>query len=200
MSNTNSDGCPPWRQSRRVARRDFIVGGALLTFTLAGCEKKMTPAQARAAAVSFLTLDAGTVAVLDAFGDILLPGSSAAGLSHYIDHQLSGNAADSMLMIKYLGIPAPFTGFYKSGLRATDALAHAVYGKTFPGLSNEQASALVTKMSGGQVEGWQGPPAGLFYFVLRNDAVDVVYGTRAGFEQLGVPYMAHIEPPSRWGE
>jgi len=200
MSNTNSEGLPSCPEPRRVARRDFIVGGALLTFTLAGCEKKMTPAQARAAAVPFLTLDASTVAVLDAFGDILLPGSSAAGLSHYIDHQLSGNAADSMLMIKYLGIPAPFTGFYKSGLRATDALAHAVYGKTFPGLSNEQASALVTKMSGGQVEGWQGPPAGLFYFVLRNDAVDVVYGTRAGFEQLGVPYMAHIEPPSRWGE
>ena len=200
MLDTNSEGLPSWPEPRRVARRDFIVGGALLTFTLAGCEKKMTPTQARVATVPFLTLDAGTVAVLDAFGDILLPGSPAAGLSHYIDHQLSSNAADSMLMIKYLGIPAPFTGFYKSGLRATDALAHAVYGKGFPALSNEQASALVTKMSGGQVEGWQGPPAGLFYFVLRNDAVDVVYGTTAGFEQLGVPYMAHIEPPSRWGE
>jgi len=36
--------------------------------------------------------------------------------------------------------------------------------------------------------------------VVRNDAVDVVYGTQSGFEQLGVPYMAHIAPPSRWGE
>jgi len=200
MLNINSERLPSWPEPRRVARRDFIVGGALLTFTLAGCERKLTPAQARAAAVPFLALDAGAVAVLDALGDILLPGSSATGLSHYIDHQLSGDDADSMLMIKYLGVPAPFTGFYESGLRAADALAHAVYGKAFPGLSNEQASALVTRMSGGRVEGWQGPPAGLFYFVLRNDAVDVVYGTSAGFEQLGVPYMAHIEPPSRWGE
>ena len=200
MLDTNSEGLPSWPEPRRVARRDFIVGGALLTFTLAGCEKKMTPAQARAATVPFLTLDAGTVAVLDALGEILLPGSAAAGLSHYIDHQLSGDAAGSMLMIKYLGVQAPFTVFYKSGLQATDALAHAVYGKAFPGLSNEQASLLVTKMSGGQAEGWQGPPAGLFYFVLRSDAVDVMYGTEAGFEQLGVPYMAHIEPPSRWGE
>jgi len=200
MLDTNSEGLPSWPEPRRVARRDFIVGGALLTFTLAGCEKKMTPAQARAAEVPFRTLDARTVAVLDALGEILLPGSAAAGLSHYIDHQLSGDAADSMLMIKYLGVQAPFTVFYKSGLQATDTLARTVYGKAFPGLSNEQASALVTKMSGGQVEGWQGPPAGLFYFVLRNDAVDVVYGTTAGFEQLGVPYMAHIEPPSRWGE
>ena len=39
-----------------------------------------------------------------------------------------------------------------------------------------------------------------FYFVLRNDAVDVVYGTKAGVESLDIPYMAHVEPPSRWGE
>ena len=103
-------------------------------------------------------------------------------------------------MIKYLGVAAPFDGFYKDGLRGTDTLARALYGKAFPQLSTEQGTALVTKMSGGQVAGWQGPPAGLFYFVLRSDAIDVVYGTRSGFEQLGVPYMAHIEPTSRWGE
>jgi hypothetical protein len=40
----------------------------------------------------------------------------------------------------------------------------------------------------------------LFWFVLRSDAVDVVYGTKEGVERLGLPYMAHIEPPSRWGE
>jgi hypothetical protein len=200
MSNTSSEAPESWLKPRPVARRDFIVGGALLTFTLAGCEKKMTPAQARAAAVPFLTLDAGTAGVLDALGEILLPGSAAAGLSHYIDHQLSGAAADSMLMIKYLGVPAPFEAFYQSGLQAADALAHAVYSKAFAGLSNEQAGTLVTRMSGGQADGWQGPPPGLFYFVLRSDAVDVLYGTEAGFEKLGVPYMAHIEPPSRWGE
>ena len=189
MSNTNFD------------RREFFVGSAcLLTFTLGGCEKKMTPAHARASGVPFRTLDAGAVAVLDALGEILLPGSSAAGLSHYIDHQLSGDAADSMLMIKYLGVAAPFAEFYTGGLHAADALARAVHGKAFSELSQVQAGALVTKMSGGQVEGWQEPPPGLFYFALRSDAVDVVYGTKAGFEQLGVPYMAHIEPPSRWGE
>jgi len=160
----------------------------------------MTPAQARAAEVPFRTLDAGSVSVLEALGETLLPGSSVAGLAHYIDHQLSDDPTDSMLMIKYLGVAAPFTGFYEGGLRATDALARAVYGKPWTGLSREQAAALVAKMSGGQVEGWQGPPVGLFYFVLRSDAVDVVYGTKIGFEQLGVPYMAHIEPPSRWGE
>src|SRR5215470_17005150 len=81
------------------SRREFIVGTTLLTFTLAGCSRKMTPAQARASDVPFRTLDSGTVAALDALGEVLVPGSAAAGLAHYIDHQLSGPLADSMLMI-----------------------------------------------------------------------------------------------------
>src|ERR1700758_3508800 len=90
------------------SRRQFIVGSTLLTFTLAGCSRKMTPAQARASDVPLRALDTGTVAVLDALGETLVPGSAAAGLAHYIDHQLSGPVADSMLMVKYLGVSAPF--------------------------------------------------------------------------------------------
>jgi hypothetical protein len=196
MSNTSFD---------MLARRDFIVRGAvggacLLTFTLAGCETRLTPARARAAEVPFRTLAAADVTTVDALGETLLPGSSTAGLAHYIDHQLSGDPADSMLMIKYLGVAAPFTEFYRSGLRATNAASQSLHGRPFADCSPEQAAALLSQMAGGHVEGWQGPPSGLFYFVLRSDAVDVVYGTKAGFEQLGVPYMAHIEPPSRWGE
>ncbi len=192
MSSTNS-------------RRDFLVrsavgGACLLTFTLSGCETKLTPAQARAAGVPFHTLDASDQKTVEALGETLVPGSSSAGLAQYLDHQLSGDAADSMLMIKYLGVAAPFNEFYRGGLRATDAAAQTLHGKAFADLTAEQATALVAQMSGGHVEGWQGPPPGLFYFVLRSDAVDVLYGTQAGFELLGVPYMAHIAPPSRWGE
>lgn len=191
--------------SNTGSRREFLVRGAvggacLLTFTLSGCETKLTPAQARAAKVPFRSLTASDVRTVRALGDTLVPGSSTAGLAEYLDHQLSGDAAASMLMIKYLGVAAPFNEFYGGGLRATDAAAHLLHGKPFADLGLEQASALVAQMSGGHVDGWQGPPAGLFYFVLRSDAVDVVYGTQAGFELLGVPYMAHIEPPSRWGE
>jgi len=53
-------------------------------------------------------------------------------------------------------------------------------------------------VSDGIPEGWQGPPAPLAYHALRNDAVDVVYGTPAGLQKLGVPYMEHILPPERW--
>ena len=34
--------------------------------------------------------------------------------------------------------------------------------------------------------------------MLRSDAVDVVYGTEGGFEELGIPYLAHIRPPADW--
>jgi hypothetical protein len=192
MSNTNS-------------RRDFVTGAAaggvcLLTFTLSGCEAKLTPAQARAAKVPLHTLTASDASTVDSFGEILLPGSTAAGLAQYLDHQLSGDPAHSMLMIKYLGVAGPFDAFYRGGLRATEAAARVLYGKAVADLNPQQAGALVNRISAGHVEGWQGPPSALFYFVLRNDAVDVVYGTQRGFELLGVPYMAHIAPPSRWGE
>jgi hypothetical protein len=192
--------------SNTSSRRDFITHGAaaggacLLTFTLSGCEARLTPAQARAAKVSLHTLATSEVTTVDALGETLLPGSAVAGLAQYLDHQLSGDPAHSMLMIKYLGVPAPFDDFYRGGLRATEAAARALYGKAFPDLNSQQATALVTQMSTGHVDGWQGPPSALFYFVLRNDAVDVVYGTQSGFELLDVPYMAHIAPPSRWGE
>jgi len=53
-------------------------------------------------------------------------------------------------------------------------------------------------MRQGKLQGWQGPPQGFVYFVLRSDAVDVVYGTVEGYEALGVPYQAHIMPLKRW--
>ena len=188
------------------SRRDFLsqaaAGGVcLLTFTVAGCERKLSPAQARQENLPFRTFDAAEVKIIDALGETLLPGSAAAGLAHYIDHQLSGEPTDSMLMIKYLRVGEPYAGFYRSGLRALDAASRAMNGgKSFASLTSRDANALVKRLAAGQLEPWQGPPAGLFYFVLRSDAVDVVYGTQSGFEQLGVPYMAHIPPPSRWGE
>lgn len=192
--------------SNTSSRREFLTRGAaasgacLLTFTLAGCETQLTPSQARTKGVAFRTLKAGEVKTVDALGEVLVPGSAAAGLAHFLDHQLSGPFSDSLLMIKYLGVAAPFDDFYRTGLQATDAAARSLFGKAFADLSPQQAQDLVKKMSAGQLEGWQGPPAGLFYFVMRNDAVDVMYGTKEGFDLLGVPYMAHIAPTSRWGE
>jgi Gluconate 2-dehydrogenase subunit 3 len=200
MSKSNSNQSKHLSRSRREFLAQGAVGAAcLLSFTIGGCERKLTPAEARAAEVPLRTLDPPAVTTLESLGEILLPGSAQAGLAQFIDHQLSGDPADSMLMIKYLRVEAPFKSFYLQGLGAARDASMRRFGKPLDKLDAEEGNALVHQMSGGQIEGWHGPPAALFYFVLRNDAVDVMFGTPSGFETLGVPYMPHIMPSSRWG-
>jgi hypothetical protein len=185
-------------QTRRSFLRNTGVG--LLTFYVSGCEVEMTPQEAREREIAYGVLTETEVSTLDALGEILLPGSAAAGLSHFIDHQLRASSEDSLLMIRYLGVPAPFAPFYQRGLAALNELSATNSNQPFADLSQEVQTKLVGLLAQANPDGWQGPPGPFFYFVLRNDAVDVVYGTQEGVESLGIPYMAHIEPPSRWGE
>ena len=183
-------------------RRSFIrnTGVGLLAFSVGGCEVELTPQEAREKDVAYTVLTDTEVSTLDALGEILLPGSAAAGLSHFIDHQLGASPEDQMLMIRYLGVPAPFAPFYQGGLAALNEFSQLQTSRTFADLSQENRTDLVGRIAQANPDGWQGPPGPFFYFVLRNDAVDVVYGTKDGIESLGIPYMAHIEPPGRWGE
>lgn len=183
------------------SRRTFLKRGGigLLTFWVSGCERELTPGEARAKALPLQVFEPADSRTLEALGDTLLPGSAQAGLAHYIDHQLAAPPGEQMLMIKYLGMDAPFDAFYRDGLSAMDAAARAEHGESFAALDAERSQALVERLSRNDVTGWAGPPAPLFYFVLRNDAIDVFYGTEAGFERLGIPYRAHIAPPSPWG-
>lgn len=187
---------------RRTFLRDTGVG--LLAFMAGGSTWLLTPAEARAAHVPMRVLRAPQVRTLEAFGETLVPGCAAAGLAHFIDHQLAAAPGEQLLMIRYLGVEAPFTPFYAGGLEALDAAASALYGMPFHRIGDSQRIDLTRQVAQATPDGWPDsgnvPAAPLFYFVLRSDAVDVVYGTRAGVERLGVPYMAHIEPPSRWGE
>ena len=199
-------------------RRTFIrdTGLGLLAFVAGGREWLLTPAAARAADVPLRVLHAPQARTLEAFGETLVPGSAAAGLAHFIDHQLAAAPGEQMLMIRYLGVEAPYTPFYAGGLQALGGAASAFHGAPFHGLEDSQRVALTRQLAQANPKGWpdgwpnsgpdgwpdslNAPPAPLFYFVLRSDAVDVVYGTKEGVERLGLPYMAHIEPPSRWGE
>ena len=183
-------------------RRRFLqgTGAGLLTFVVGGCEVEMTPQQAREQSLDYGVLTAVEVAALEALGNVLVPGAAAAGIAHFIDHQLAAPPAAQLLMIKYLGANPPFAPFYSGGLAALDASSQTAHGRDFAALDGDAQAALVGAMALANPDGWEGPPAPYFYFVLRSDAVDVVYGTREGVESLGMPYMAHIEPPSRWGE
>jgi len=183
--------------------------GALFAFAGA---RFLTPAAARSAGLPYRTFTAEQVRTLESLGEALVPGSKKAGLAHFIDVQLSGPPANSCLMLKYLGVNPPFTHFYQSGLTAAQsaltaaAPATAASGTAASGTAASGTAArrrvvpsLLQAMTKDAIADWNGPPASLFYFALRNDAIDVVYGTPEGYRSLGVPYMAHIAPPTGWG-
>ena len=71
-----------------------------------------------------------------------------------------------------------------------------MFSKSFEDLASEEKDQTVQALWAGNADPWQGPPPPVFYMAVRSDAVDVVYGTESGFEELGLPYLAHISPPS----
>lgn len=158
----------------------------------------LAPREARAQRLPFAVLTAGEARAAETLGEFLVPGAAQAGLTHYLDQHLAAAPADSLLMIRYLDVPPPYLQFYRPCLQALDTAARRQHGKPLHESSAEQLHAFVAALQQGSLQEWQAPPAPLFYFLLRADAVDVVYGTREGFAKLGVPYMQHIMPSSNW--
>lgn len=181
-------------------RRSFIRGGGLglVAFSVGGTEVLLSPRTARARDIPLSVLAAEEVRTLETIGEALVPGAAEAGLAHFVDSQLAAPAADSLLMIRYLDIPPPYAPFYHGALAAIGAAAGAMHGAPLHELPAVQVQSFVAAMARDEIAGWQGPPAGLVFFVLRNDAVDVVYGTPEGFAKLGIPYQPHIAPPAHW--
>lgn len=183
-----------------ASRRSLIAGGGLglVLATIGGRTLWVSPSEATERQATPKALSAGEARTLAAFSEILLPGASAAGVVAFVDHHLSVPAADSLLMLRYLDVAPPYADFYRVGLAALDAFAKAQTGSLFSELPADRGAQLVGSIAQNSPPEWRGPPSPLFYFAVRADAVDVVYGTEAGFEKLGIPYMAHINPPTRW--
>ncbi len=185
-------------------RRNILkaTGFGLVAATVGGVPALLPAAEAHARTLPYKVLTPAQAATLAALGEVLLPGAKAAGVAHFVDDQLAKDAGECLLMLRYFDWPPPYAPFYAGGLAALDGAARAAHGLAFTGLDAGQAAALVGPLLGGQVAAWQGPPQGppspLFYLSVRADAVDVVYGTMAGTAKLGLPYMAHIEPETRW--
>ncbi len=187
--------------SRRTLLAATLGGAAglgLLPFLLGGCTELMTPEEAKARKVPLRTLSEAEALALERFGDVLLPGAKTAGIAHFVDHHLGVPAEESLLMLRYLDVPPPYAGFYKAGLAALNEHAKGRFGKAFAGVDDGRATAIVADIIKSQPSDWNGPPAPFFTFLVRSDAVDVVYGTRAGLARLGLPVMAHLEPEREW--
>jgi hypothetical protein len=170
-----------------ASRRSALMGLGLLPFVVGGCTEWLEPSEARSRAIALTRLSEREAALLEQLGELLLPGATEAGLAHFVDHNLGVAAADSLLMIRYLDVPPPYPDFYRAGLAALEA--HA---------GGRLDEAMVGRLMADEPADWRGPPAPLFLFVVRSDAVDVVYGTRAGLARLGWPVMAHVEPEREW--
>jgi len=187
-----------------VKRREFLeatAAGVVVAGSLVACGPGESPPSAIEASTStdkVPLLDESMRAVVAALGDALVPGAAAAGLADYLEQQLGVAAEDALLMLRYLGVPAPYRDFYLPALDAVQRWSLSHYGKPVAALDDATRAQLLADLAADKPGAWGAAPAAFFYFVLRADAVDVVYGTRAGFERLGIPYMAHIEPQRDW--
>lgn len=185
-----------------LTRRAFVERAAQgsvlsLTFMMGGASVLLTPTQARAQFVPYKTLSAQQVKFVEQLGEGMLPGAAGAGLAHFVDHQLGATPENTLLIAKYLQAPTPYKDFYAKGLEVSAALAKKLTGQTLDQLDAAGLAKVVGEMAkpDGVIDGF---PIFLFYMCLRSDAVDVFYGTPAGFEKLNIAYMAHINPPERW--
>lgn len=194
MQNTQAFEAPA--PDRRTLLKSAAFG--LFAFTIGGAEMLLSPAEARSRGAAFAKLSLDEAALLEAFGDALVPGARAAGIAHFVDANLARPHHESLLTARYLDVLPPHDTFYKAGLAALDAASRAVLGAPFTGVPAAAAKPLIAAMLPGTIAPWQGPPPPLFYLAVRSDAADLVYGTRAAFARMQVPYMAHIEPPTDW--
>jgi hypothetical protein len=184
----------------QIERRAFMKGAGLgaLAFTVGGAEVLLTPAEAFAQGVPLRTLKPEEAATLEAMGETLVPGARAAGLVNFIDQQLSVPAEEALLEARILNIKPPYANFYRAAIGAINNASTAQNGKPFAELDATARHAFVDQMRQNKIDGWKGPGGPFVYLILRSDAVDVVYGTMAGYDGLGIPYMAHIAPTRSW--
>ncbi len=183
-----------------VERRAFMKGASAgaLAFTVGGAQVLLTPAQARAEGVPLRTLKPDEAATIEAVGETLVPGARAQGIANFIDQQLSIPAEEALLEARILNIKPPYANFYRAAIGAINNASTAKHGKPFAQLDAATQHDFVDAMRQNKIDGWKGPPGGFVYFVMRSDAVDVVYGTMAGYASLDIPYMAHIAPTRKW--
>ena len=177
-------------------RRQFMIGA--LAFTVGGAQVLLTAREAHAQGVPFRTLNAAEAETLESLGETLVPGARAAGIAHFIYQQVSIAPEEALLEARIVNVRPPYVNFYRAAVGAVDRASQAQSGRRFAWLAANEQRELVNLMRQNKVESWQGPPGGFVYFVLRSDAVDVVYGTLEGYQALGIPYMAHIAPLKRW--
>jgi hypothetical protein len=182
-----------WPSLSEVSRRTLLRDAIALAASLRVAKI------AHAAGEPFRVLEREQAAAIEALGDTILPGASVAGLAHFLDAQLAKPPDQALLTLRYVDVALPYAAFYAAAAAALDAESRRSHGIDFSSLGADERARIVAAMSsGGDLPDWSGPPPPLVYFVLRSDALDVLYGTISGFALLDIPYMPHIPPTEPW--
>ena len=153
---------------------------------------------ARAERRAFKILSSSEVAEIEALSDALVPGARVGGVSHYIDHELASESP--RLLLRFAQLRGPMTPYYRGAIAAFAASLKAQGHGAFSSLAPDAQRAVIEALRTGAIKPWDSGavPAPVFYGMMRNDGVDVVYGSPEGFKALEMPYMPHIMPKTTW--
>src|SRR5580698_391868 len=123
-----------------MQRRAFMQGAALgaLAFTVGGAEVMLTPREAHAHNIPLRTLTPDQGATLDAVGETLVPGAKVAGVTNFVDQQISVPPEQALLQARILNARPPFANFYRAALGAIDGASSKTKGKQFAELSPDE--------------------------------------------------------------
>jgi hypothetical protein len=179
-------------------RHVLKAGGASLAIAAAAPLALFDPRAARAQALPFKVLSPDEVTTIEALSDALVPGAREAGVAHYIDHELA--SPSPRLLLRFAQLRGPMAPYYRGALAAFTASMSAQGKGTFPSLAGDAQEAVVESLRTGTIKPWDAGavPPPVFYGMMRNDGVDVVYGSVEGFKTLDIPYMPHIMPKTTW--
>src|SRR5260370_38851674 len=153
----------------QIERRAFMKGAGLgaLAFTVGGVKMMLTAGEARAQGVPVRLLKEPEAETIEALGETLVPGARKAGIPHFIDHQISVPPEEALLQARIFNVRPPYANFYRAAIGAVDRASQAQSGRRFAWLASNEQREFVNLMRQNKLEGWQGPPGGFVYFVLR---------------------------------
>jgi len=179
-------------------RRNLLKAGGASLAVIAAPASLFCPREARAKGVPFKVLSPDEAATVEALSDALVPGAREAGVAHYVDHELA--SPSPRLMLRFSQLRGPMAPYYRRALAAFAASMQAQGHGAFSALAPEAQRTVIEALRTGTAKPWDAgavPPA-LLYSMMRNDGVDVVYGSAEGFKALDIPYMPHIMPKTTW--